>query len=318
MSFDATIRQHKIEELRPLEISTLQVNVGKYCNQACRHSHVDAGPQRKEMISRETAESVIDTLRRHAEIRTLDITGGAPELNPNFRYLATEARGLGREVIDRCNLTVLFVPGQQDLASFLSGLRIRIIASLPCYLEENVDKQRGGGVFQESIRALRLLNDLGYGHEGSALELDLIYNPLGPSLPPPQAALEADYHRELLARYGVCFNRLFTITNMPIARFKQDLANSGKLESYIQTLIENFNPHAVSGVMCRTLLSVGWDGRLYDCDFNQMLDLPLAEGQPAQIRDFNLELLRRRKIQTTMHCFGCTAGAGSSCNGALL
>jgi len=317
-SFETTLNSHGWVGLRAHEVTTLQVNIGKFCNQVCRHCHVDAGPHRlREQMSRETAELVVRVLRDHPSIKSVDVTGGAPELNPNFRYMVDEATEMKREVIDRCNLTVLFVSGQEDLVGFLADHRVRVIASLPCYLEQNADKQRGNGVFQQSIDALQRLNAAGYGRQGSGLELDLIYNPLGPILPPPQAALEADYKRELKARYGVVFNRLYTITNMPIARFRVDLEQAGRLDKYMELLEQKFNPAAVHGVMCRSMVSVSWDGRLFDCDFNQMLEIPLADACCRHIRDFDLHILERRRICTGKHCFGCTAGAGSSCTGAL-
>jgi radical SAM/Cys-rich protein len=317
-SFSDLLRDHELAPLKAYEISTLQVNVGKYCNQACRHCHVDAGPHRvAEQMSEEIARQCIDVLRKHPCIHTLDITGGAPELNANFRWMVSEARVLNRKVIDRCNLTILFVPGQETLADFLAVQRVRIIASLPCYSAANVDKQRGSGVFERSIAALRELNARGYGKTDSGLEIDLVYNPPGPSLPPPQAALEADYKRELQTRFGIVFNRLLTITNMPIARFKTDLQQSSRLESYMDLLAQKFNPDACANVMCRSLISVGWDGRVYDCDFNQMLDMPLLNSQVSHIQDFDVHLLQRRQIRTAEHCLGCTAGSGSSCTGAL-
>ena len=319
-SFSSKLSSQRLPALRARRVETLQVNVGKVCNQTCAHCHVDAGPHRTESMSRETAAQVLRVLRQNKAIKTLDITGGAPELNPHFRWLASVAHTLGRHVIDRCNLTVFFVDGQSDLPAFLALHRVEVVASLPCYTAENVDKQRGKGVFDQSIEGLRILNDLGYGHDDSGLLLNLVYNPLGASLPPPQAALEADYKRELLERFGIVFNRLFTITNMPISRFKTDLVVHGKYESYMQKLEAAFNPDAVDQVMCRDLISVGWDGQLYDCDFNQMLDLPiLSEGsdRPLTISEFDAALLSRRLIRTDAHCFGCTAGAGSSCGGAL-
>ncbi|GAC1448879.1 MAG: arsenosugar biosynthesis radical SAM protein ArsS [Isosphaeraceae bacterium] len=302
--------------LRASGVQILQINVGKVCNQACRHCHVDAGPDRRESMSRETMQACLDALER-GRVPILDITGGAPEMNPSFRWLVAEARTRGAHVIDRCNLTILLAPGFDDLPRFLADHQVEIVASLPCYLAENTDRQRGDGVFDRSIEALRLLNDLGYGRPESGLLLNLVYNPIGPVLPPGQPALEAAYHRELRARHGVEFNHLYTITNMPISRFLEDLVASGGHELYMQTLVEAFNPQAVAGLMCRTTLSVGWDGRLFDCDFNQMLGLPLAPGQPAHIRDFDPERLSRRPITTAPHCFGCTAGAGSSCQGAI-
>jgi radical SAM/Cys-rich protein len=299
--------------LRATAIQVLQVNVGKLCNQTCAHCHVDAGPDRREIMSPETAEVCLDVLAEH-DIPTLDITGGAPELNPSFRRLVERGRELGRHVIDRCNLTILLVAGQSDLPEFLARHRVEVVASLPCYLMENVDKQRGEGVFEKSIEALRRLNAVGYGRE---LPLTLVYNPVGPSLPPPQAKLETAYREQLRSRFGIEFTRLFTITNMPISRFLDDLVSHEKLDAYMEKLIAAFNPVAADGVMCRTILSVGWDGRLYDCDFNQMLDLEVR-GAPRHIRDFYHTSLANRRIVTGQHCYGCTAGAGSSCGGSIV
>ena len=303
--------------LRAKTIHTLQVNVGKLCNQTCQHCHVDAGPSRTEMMSRETMEIILTVLRRHPQITIMDVTGGAPEMNPHFEYLVSESRTLGRTVIDRCNLTVFSVKGKSHLPRFLADHRVEIIASLPCYLEENVDQQRGKGVFTRSLDALRQLNALGYGHEGTGLVLNLVYNPLGAQLPPHQRELEEAYKDQLLSRFGIRFNHLYTITNMPINRFLNDLYAQGQYEAYMGLLIENFNPHSVEHVMCRGLLSVGWDGRLYDCDFNQMLDLPVARDLPQTIAEFDFEALARRPVVTGQHCYGCTAGAGSSCGGVL-
>ncbi len=270
-------------------------------------------------MSRETAEACIDLLRR-AAIPTLDITGGAPEMNPNFRWLASEARRLGRRVIDRCNLTILIAPGFEDLPEFLADRQVEVVASLPCYLEENVDRQRGDRVFERSIEALRKLNARGYGLAGSPLQLTLVYNPAGASLPPAQDSLEADYRRELRRRYSIEFTRLYAIANMPISRFLHDLLQNGRYEAYLRLLVDAFNPATAARIMCRTTLSVDWLGNLYDCDFNQMLALGLAPDQPGNIRDLDdaaLERLARRRIVTGRHCFGCTAGAGSSCAGQL-
>jgi radical SAM/Cys-rich protein len=305
-----------VPRLEATGVQTLQINVGKLCNQACRHCHVDAGPDRREVMSRETMEDCLAAVERH-RIPMVDITGGAPELNPHFRWLVAEARRLGAHVIDRCNLTILLAPSHEDLPGFLAEHGVEVIASLPCYLAENADQQRGEGTFDRSIEALRRLNEVGYGAADGRLRLGLVYNPLGPSLPPDQFGLEATYRRELRARYGIEFSRLYTITNMPISRFLEDLVATGRLERYMQTLVEAFNPAAVDGLMCRTTLSVGWDGRLFDCDFNQMLALPLAAGRPAHIRDFEPVRMARRPISTAMHCYGCTAAAGSSCRGVL-
>ena len=303
--------------LRASHIDCLQVNVGKHCNQTCKHCHVDAGPRRQEMMSLETARWVVTALERHPELQTLDITGGAPELCPPFRYLVEEGARLGRRVIDRCNLTVFYQPGQADLPAFLAKHHVEIIASLPCYLEENVDEQRGTGTYRRSIEALQWLNRLGYGQDDPALQLNLVYNPIGAYLPPSQQALEADYRRELRERHGIRFNRLYTLTNMPISRFLAFLKTSGQYESYMQKLEAGFNPATVPHVMCRSLVSVGWDGTLYDCDFNQMLESPVGSG-PSHIKDFDAALLSKRRIVTGDHCYGCTAGAGSSCGGEVV
>jgi radical SAM/Cys-rich protein len=312
-SFQQSLSESGRWPLRAAGVEVLQVNVGKFCNQTCAHCHVDAGPDRREVMSAETAEACLDVLAAH-DIPTLDITGGAPELNPNFRRLVARGRELRRHVIDRCNLTVLLVAGHTDLPEFLAAHRVEVVASLPCYLMENVDKQRGAGVFERSIEALRRLNAVGYGRD---LPLTLVYNPVGPSLPPPQAKLESAYREQLRSRFGIEFTRLFTITNMPISRFLDDLVRSGKLDAYMEKLIGAFNPAAVDGLMCRTTLSVGWDGRLYDCDFNQMLELDVGEG-PRHIRDFDRSALSGRRIVTRQHCYGCTAGAGSSCGGSIV
>jgi radical SAM/Cys-rich protein len=314
--FASQVAADGLGPLRALGVQVLQVNVGKLCNQTCRHCHVDAGPDRQEVMSRETMQCCLDVLAQ-GNIPTLDITGGAPELNPHFRWLVEQARGLGKRVIDRCNLTILLVPRHEDLPEFLAHHRVEIVASLPCYLPENTNRQRGEGVYEKSIEALRRLNAVGYGQPDSGLELTLVYNPVGPSLPPPQPGLEADYRRELLARHGIVFTRLFTITNMPISRFLEDLLDSGRYDAYMNKLVEAYNPQAAAGVMCRTLLSVGWDGQLYDCDFNQMLDLGLMSGLPQHIRDFDPSELAHRRIVTGQHCYGCTAGSGSSCQGAI-
>src|SRR5512145_1596949 len=292
-------------------VRTLQVNVGRRCDLACHHCHVEAGPKRTETMDAKTAARVIELLAAGPGIGTLDLTGGAPELCDQFRFLVREARALGRAVIDRCNLTVLFEPGQEDTAEFLAREGVDVVASLPCYTAGNVDAQRGKRVYERSIEALRWLNALGYG---AGLRLDLVYNPLGPSLPAPQAQLEADYRRELAA-LGIRFDRLLTITNMPIKRFARDLARRGESEAYLALLVNHFNPATVDALMCRSTLSVAWDGALYDCDFNLALALPLG-GAPASLFDLeDVGALGGRPIATATHCFGCTAGAGSSCGG---
>jgi radical SAM/Cys-rich protein len=316
-NFDKTLLAHGVGPLLRDAVTTLQINVGKLCNQACQHCHVDAGPKRTESMSEEVAERVLQILSASPTITTVDITGGAPELNPNFRRLVTRSRELGRDVIDRCNLTVLFEPGMEDLADFLAWNEVQIIASLPCYTAVNVDVQRGRGVFDKSIRALQELNKLGYGMPDSALKLNLVYNPLGATLPPDQSRLEADYKLHLREQFGIEFHRLFTLTNMPIKRFADYLQRTGQQAEYMTLLIEHFNPATVSKLMCRSLLSIGWDGALYDCDFNQMLDIGMY-GRRLTIWDFDtLSQLAGHHIATSMHCFGCTAGAGSSCGGAL-
>jgi radical SAM/Cys-rich protein len=317
-TFEERLEPHVQGELRAEDIATLQVNIGKYCNQTCRHCHVDSGPHRlAEQMSDDTARHVVRVLCENTEIRVLDLTGGAPEINRVFRVLVSAARRLKREVIDRSNLTVLLEPGQEDLAAYLAAHQVKVIASLPCYLKENVDRQRGNGVFERSIRAIRLLNAAGYGIAGSGLELDLVYNPVGFSLPPAQDALEVDYKRELTARHGIYFNRLLTITNMPIARYRQDLVNAGKLDMYMELLARNFNAATIPALMCRHLISVSWEGLLFDCDFNQMLGMDIGGPARLHIRDFDDNALRNRLIRTASHCFGCTAGCGSSCSGAL-
>ena len=315
--FEVTIEEAGLTPLRATGISVFQINVGKLCNQTCRHCHVDAGPDRREQMTRETAELCMGALSK-TDIPTVDITGGAPELNENFRWLVEQSRALGRHVMDRCNLTVLLLPSQADLGEFLARHGVEVVASLPYFRSSQTDAQRGEGVFEKSIRALQLLNTIGYGIEGSGLVLNLVYNPVGAFLPPKQEAIEAQFTRELAKQYGISFNRLYTITNMPISRFLEFLVRSGNYEGYMERLANAFNPAAAAGLMCRYTLSVGWDGTLYDCDFNQMLDLPLGFEAPRHIRDFNLAKLHTRRIVVGNHCYGCTAGAGSSCGGATI
>jgi radical SAM/Cys-rich protein len=302
--------------LTPAAITTLQINVGKLCNQTCRHCHVDAGPDRREIMTRETMALCLDAVAR-SDIATVDITGGAPELNPNFRWLVESATDLGRHVMDRCNLTVLTTAGQADLPQFFARHRVEVVASLPHYRATSTDAQRGAGVYEKSIAALKRLNAVGYGDGQSGLRLVLVTNPVGAFLPPAQASLESDWKRELLRLHGVRFDALYCITNMPISRYLEWLVDSGNLEAYMQRLVDSFNPATVAGVMCRSMISVGWDGRLYDCDFNQMLDLGVERRAPQHIRDFDPETLVRRRIIVGRHCFGCTAGAGSSCGGSI-
>jgi radical SAM/Cys-rich protein len=318
-SFEVTLAAHGWASLRRERTTTLQVNVGKLCNQACHHCHVEAGPKRTERMTEATADRVLALLAASPDVEAIDLTGGAPELNASFRMLVREARRLGRRVIDRCNLTVLFEPGQEELPEFLAAERVAVVASLPCYTPDNVERQRGQGVFDKSIHALRRLNALGYARPGTGLTLDLVYNPVGAFLPPPQAELEARYRDELERGFGIGFDRLLTITNMPIKRFAEMLARDEAAAAYLSLLVNHFNPATVDGLMCRSLVSVGWDGRFYDCDFNQMLELPLGGASaPRTIWDVDtLDALGGRAIATARHCFGCTAGAGSSCGGTL-
>jgi radical SAM/Cys-rich protein len=309
--FDDALRASGESPLTASAIATLQINVGKLCNQTCRHCHVDAGPDRREIMSRETLEQCVGVLDR-ADIPAVDITGGAPELNPGFRWLVEQCAARGRHVMDRCNLTVLTSAGQRDLPEFFAAHRVEVVASLPHYRAASTDAQRGDGVFEKSIDALTRLNAVGYGDGRSGLRLVLVTNPVGAYLPPAQASIEAEWKRELLRRHGIRFDALYCITNMPISRYLEWLIASGNLNGYMERLVNAFNPATVAGVMCRSLISVGWDGRLYDCDFNQMLDLEIGH-----IRDFRPAALARRAIIVGRHCFGCTAGAGSSCGGSI-
>jgi radical SAM/Cys-rich protein len=315
-SFDAALLGAGLFPLRSTGIEILQINLGKKCNQTCHHCHVDAGPERTEMMPGDVVDACLRVLAE-SDIPTLDITGGAPELHLQFRRIVREATAMDRRVIDRCNLTVTRLPNYRYIPAFLAEHRVEVIASLPYYQAHQTDAQRGDGVFDASIAALKELNALGYGRPGSGLVLNLVTNPVGAFLPPPQAAAERDWRRELDRRYGVVFNRLYTITNMPISRFLDHLEGKGQTETYLRRLVEAFNPAAAAGVMCRNTLSVGWDGTLYDCDFNQMLDLPLSEP-PRHIQDFDRAPLDARRIAVGPHCFGCTAGGGSSCGGAVV
>jgi radical SAM/Cys-rich protein len=330
-SFDAFVAERGVTPLRRKPTTILQVNIGLYCNQACSHCHVESSPLRKEeVMSAKTANRLIELMdNSNGSIKTLDITGGAPEMMEQFRPLVIAARKRGIEVIDRCNLTVLFEPGQEDLPEFLAGNGVKVVASLPCYSEENTDKQRGAGVFSRSIAALVELNKVGYGVKGTGLDLDLMYNPGGAFLPPSEAALTEAYRSELGETYGVQFSRLVTLTNMPIKRFADYLHREGKTEEYMRLLVENFNPAAAEGVMCRDLVSVSWDGRVFDCDFNQQLDMPMPrsfgrkggdeKNESAGLTVFDVESLDEltgTRLAVDNHCFGCTAGAGSSCSGA--
>ena len=317
-SFEETLAARAAPLVRR-RLTTLQVNVGKLCNQTCRHCHVEAGPRRQEQMTRETAARVVKLMHVDGgqDLWSMDITGGAPELNPNFRFLVEQARARGLRVIDRCNLTVLFEAGQEDTAAFLRDHEVDIVASMPCYSRENVEKQRGQGVFAKSIEALLLLNELGYGLPGSGLSLDLVYNPVGPFLPPSQSELQADYEERLREDFGVVFNDLYTITNMPIKRFLYDLKHAAQLDDYMELLVDSFNPDNTEDVMCRDLISIGWEGAIYDCDFNQMLEIPVTGAKRTIWEIDSLEDFRAGGIAVGDHCYGCTAGAGSSCGGQL-
>jgi radical SAM/Cys-rich protein len=312
------LEQIPFPAIRRGRLDTLQINVGYRCNQSCLHCHVGASPHRTEEMSGETADTVLAFLDRR-RITALDITGGAPELNPHFRRIVTTARGMGVHVMDRCNLTIMEVEGQEDLPEFLAREQVEVVASMPCYLEDNVDRQRGKGVFDGSIRGLQRLNALGYGRDGSGLVLNLVYNPQGPSLPPPQAALEADYKRVLAADHCVVFNRLYTLANMPIQRFGSTLISKDQFDTYLDLLQHAHLDANLEGVMCRNLISVDWRGDVYDCDFNQMLGLPMRLGERprvhlSELMETNLDA---NPVRVCGHCFGCTAGQGSSCGGAL-
>ena len=302
-------------ELRHSRTEILQINVGKLCNLTCNHCHVNAGPKRKEIITRETIDRILDWLAK-TDIGTVDLTGGAPEMIPDFRYFISRVKELDRHIIDRCNLTILLESGYAGTAEFLAENHVEIVASMPCYSRENVDAQRGNGVFQNSITALKHLNSLGYGTDPN-LPLHLVYNPGGAFLPGPQAELQSDYKIALAEDFGIHFNQLFTITNMPISRFASWLKHSGELEGYEQLLLNSFNPSTVDGLMCKNTLNISWRGEVYDCDFNQMLGMQWRNGAPYLLWDIDPDLVENRKILTGDHCFGCTAGAGSSCGGAL-
>ncbi len=320
--FTAILERHGLAPLRRTNPQTMQVNVGKLCNQACHHCHVEAGPKRTERMVRETAERVVTLLERSLQVEVIDVTGGAPELNSNFRFLVERARELDRRVMVRCNLTVLFVEGMEWLPEFYRRNQVQLVCSLPCYGRENVDQQRGSGVFDKSIAALKMLNQVGYGSGDSELTLNLVYNPVGAFLPPPQSALEARYKQELQQHFGIVFDHLLTITNMPINRFAAQLRRWGKEQEYMGLLVNHFNPATVAGLMCRHLVSVGYDGTLYDCDFNQMLEMPIypkGSARPLSIWDVHdLAELNGLEVRVAEHCFGCTAGAGSSCGGELV
>jgi radical SAM/Cys-rich protein len=316
-TFEAALEGAGLFPLRPIGIEVLQLNVGRKCNQTCHHCHVDAGPDRVEMMPPEIVDACLRVLRE-SDIPVVDITGGAPELHPEFRRLVVEATALGRHVMDRCNLTITRLPNYRYLPGFLAEYGVEVVASLPYFQAHQTDAQRGDGVFEDSIAALHEFNALGYGVDGSGLVLNLVTNPVGAFLPANQAAAERDWKVQLQRRHGIVFNRLYTITNMPISRFLEHLEAKGQTEAYLSRLVQAFNPAAAAGVMCRNTLSVGWDGTLYDCDFNQMLDLPLASELSRNILDFDPQALSDREIVVGPHCFGCTAGAGSSCGGTVV
>lgn len=314
-NFHKALSAYQLDNKRKA-VTTLQLNLGKKCNQVCVHCHVDAGPHCEEMMSLETIDRILTLLDRPNTIQTVDITGGAPELNPHFKYLIKALRQRGYQVIDRCNLTVLFEPGQEATAAFLAAQQVRIVASLPCYLESNVDAQRGGSTYEKSIKALQMLNELGYGSPETNLSLSLVFNPSGIGLPPAQGTLEQDYKKQLWEMHRIRFNHLLTITNMPIKRFKATLKKNGQLAYYESLLEEKFNPEAAKQLMCRELISISWDGQIYDCDFNQALNMPVQAEQ--NIWHIDVFASVDSPIVFGDHCYGCTAGSGSSCGGALI
>ncbi|MBM3402230.1 MAG: radical SAM/Cys-rich domain protein [Bacteroidetes bacterium] len=317
-TFKQKLEQNGVHPLRASGIDVLQLNLGKMCNQTCKHCHVDAGPDRKEIMDRSTMQWCLDVLQK-TDINIVDLTGGAPELNPDFRWFVEQIRNLGKQVMVRCNLTIILANKRfHDLPDFFKKHQVEVVSSLPGFTQDRTDRQRGEGVFENSIKALQMLNQVGYGQIGSGLILNLVYNPAGAFLPPSQTALEKEYKIELSSRYGIVFNQLFAITNMPISRYLDYLLSSGNYNRYMDKLISAFNPASVQNLMCRNTLSVGWDGFLYDCDFNQMLDLKVAERRVQHISEFNLDILKNRATVVNQHCFGCTAGEGSSCGGSLL
>ena len=317
--FEDKLKNLGLHPLKPTQLEILQVNVGKMCNQTCAHCHVDAGPDRTEVMTKETMQHCLNALKDFPSIHTVDITGGAPEMNPNFKWFVEQISETGKQIIVRSNLTILVSNNNfRTYPDFFKDNKVNIISSLPCYTLENTDKQRGSGVFKKSIEALKILNSLGYGVEESGLELHLVYNPLGAYLPGDQDKLEKDYKRVLLNEYSIVFNKLFTITNMPISRFLEDLISNEKYEEYMTLLVNSFNPSSILKLMCRNTISIGWDGELYDCDFNQMLEIKTGPGSPQNIAELKAEKLAERNIMLNQHCYGCTAGAGSSCQGSIV
>lgn len=315
--FQQQLEASHLYPLRPTQVEIFQVNVGKMCNQVCKHCHVDAGPDRKEIMTRETMQQCLEALQQNPQLKTVDLTGGAPEMNPHFRWFVEQIKQLGRHVMVRCNLTIILANKKyHDLPCFFKMHGVEVVSSLPFYTQDRTDRQRGDGVFEDSIKALQLLNEVGYGKEVSGLLLNLVYNPAGAFLPTSQVALEKEFKQALLQQYGIHFNQLFAITNLPISRFLDYLLQSGNYEKYMDKLIRAYNPVAAANVMCRNTISISWDGFLYDCDFNQMLDLKVA-CEAQHISQFNTQTLQQRDIVIGQHCYGCTAGAGSSCGGAV-
>lgn len=315
--FQQKLEQSNLYPLKPAPVEIFQINIGKMCNQTCRHCHVDAGPDRKEIMTKETMQQCIDVLRENEQLKIVDLTGGAPEMNSDFRWFVEEIKRLDKHVIVRCNLTIILANKKYHcLPEFYKLHKIEVISSLPFYTQDRTDRQRGNGVFQDSIKALQMLNEVGYGKEGTGLALNLVYNPAGAFLPPSQQSLESEYKQALKQKFGIAFNNLYVITNMPISRYLDYLLTSGNYESYMEKLVNAYNPEAAANVMCRNTISVGWDGYLYDCDFNQMLELKV-DCTSKHISQFNIQNLNSRKIITGQHCYGCTAGSGSSCGGAV-
>ncbi|SMO49676.1 arsenosugar biosynthesis radical SAM (seleno)protein ArsS [Gracilimonas mengyeensis] len=315
--FGEKLEEIELHPLKPTGIDIFQMNVGYMCNMTCKHCHVDAGPDRQEIMTRETFEHCLDALRE-SDIQTVDLTGGAPEMNPHFRWFVEEVSKMGKRVIVRSNLTILTTNKFSDLPDFFKEHQVEVTCSLPFYSKSRTDRQRGEGTYDKSITALKTLNDIGYGKDNTGLILNLVYNPVGAFLPGDQKTLEAEFKRQLSRKHEIEFNELFTITNLPISRFLNFLLMSGNLDEYMEKLVESFNPGAAANVMCRNTISVGWDGRLYDCDFNQMLEMETHPNSVQHIRDFDLEKLNNREIRINQHCYGCTAGAGSSCGGATV
>ena len=315
--FQQKLNENGLYPLKPTNIEIFQVNIGKMCNQVCKHCHVDAGPDRKEIMTKETMQQCLEALKKNPSLKTVDLTGGAPEMNPDFRWLVEEIKKLDRHIIVRCNLTIILANKKyHDLPQFYKQHYIEVVSSLPFYTQDRTDRQRGNGVFEESIKALQMLNEVGYGKEGTGLILNLVYNPAGAFLPPSQEALKREFKNSLMGKYGIEFNNLFAITNLPISRFLDYLLQTGNYENYMEKLVNSYNPVAAANVMCRNTVSVGWDGYLYDCDFNQMLELKVA-CSCKHVADFNTNDLNNREIIVGQHCYGCTAGSGSSCGGTV-